>query len=80
MPSSKAAQFAWRVIISFALLESFERYPRMGECPVERVISRRMVIHIRGGKGRQDVMSCLVPLLEALRDFWHGLKRKVDRR
>jgi site-specific recombinase XerD len=39
--------------------------------------SRRMVIHIRGGKGRQDRDVMHSPtLLEALRDYWRGLKRK----
>jgi integrase len=39
--------------------------------------SRRMVIHIRGGKGCQDRDIMLSPiLLQALRDYWRGLKRK----
>jgi len=39
--------------------------------------SRRMIIHIRGGKGRQDRDVMLSPtLLKALRDYWRGLKRK----
>src|SRR5258706_144417 len=39
--------------------------------------SRRMVIHIRGGKGRQDRDVMLSPrLLKALRDYWRGLKHK----
>ena len=39
--------------------------------------SRRMVIHIRGGKGRQDRDVMLSPtLLQALRNYWRGLKRK----
>jgi len=39
--------------------------------------SRRMVIHIRGGKGRQDRDVMISPtLLEALRDYWRGLKHK----
>jgi site-specific recombinase XerD len=39
--------------------------------------SRRMVIHIRGGKGCQDRDIMLSPiLLEALRDYWRELKRK----
>ena len=39
--------------------------------------SRRMIIHIQGGKGRQDrnVMLSL-KLLDALRKYWRGLKRK----
>jgi len=39
--------------------------------------SRRMVIHIRGGKGREDRDVMLSPnLLEALREHWRGLRRK----
>ena len=39
--------------------------------------SRRMVIPIRGGKGRQDRDVMLSPtLLQALRDYWRGLQRK----
>jgi integrase/recombinase XerD len=39
--------------------------------------SRRMVIHIRGGKGRKDRDIMLSPkLLEALREYWRGLRRK----
>jgi integrase len=36
-----------------------------------------MVIHIRGGKGRKDRDVMLSPkLLDALRVYWRGLKRK----
>jgi site-specific recombinase XerD len=36
-----------------------------------------MVIHIQGGKGREDRDVMLSPkLLEALREYWRGLKHK----
>jgi site-specific recombinase XerD len=44
---------------------------------VSDVDSKRMVIHIRGGKGRKDRDVMLSPkLLEALREHWRGLRRK----
>jgi integrase/recombinase XerD len=44
---------------------------------IPHIDSRRMVIHIRGGKRRQDRDVMLSPkLLEALREYWRGLRRK----
>ena len=41
------------------------------------VDSKRMVIHIQGGKGRKDRDVMLSPkLLEELREHWHRLRRK----
>jgi integrase/recombinase XerD len=41
------------------------------------VDSKRMVIHIQGGKGRKDRAVMLSPkLLEELREHWHRLRRK----
>jgi site-specific recombinase XerD len=40
--------------------------------------SQRMVVHIRGGKGREDRDVMLSPvLLEALREHWSRIKPKV---
>jgi integrase len=39
--------------------------------------SRRLIIHIQGGKGRKDRDVMLSrELLEALREYWRGLRRK----
>jgi site-specific recombinase XerD len=39
--------------------------------------SQRMVVHIHGGKGNRDRDVMLSPkLLDALRDYWRGLRRK----
>jgi len=44
---------------------------------VRDVDSQRMVIHVRGGKGRQDRDVMLSPkLLDELRKHWHRLPRK----
>jgi integrase/recombinase XerD len=44
---------------------------------VSDIDSKRMVIHVQGGKGRKDRDVLLSPkLLEALREHWRGLQRK----
>ncbi len=44
---------------------------------ISNIDSKRMVIHVQGGKGRKDRDVMLSPkLLEALREHWRGLRHK----
>ena len=53
------------------------RRAELARLQISDIDSRRMVIHIRSGKGRQDRDVMLSPrLLEALRDYWRSLKCK----
>ncbi len=51
------------------------RRAELAHLKVSDIDSKRMVIHVQGGKGRKDIM--LSPrLLEVLREHWRSLKRK----
>ncbi len=53
------------------------RRAELAHLKVSDVDSQRMVIHVQGGKGRKDRDVMLSPkLLEALRTYWRGLRRK----
>ncbi|MFY9939982.1 MAG: tyrosine-type recombinase/integrase [Silvibacterium sp.] len=52
------------------------RRAEVARLTVSDIDSQRMVVHIRGGKGRKDRDVMLSPaLLEELRTYWRGLRR-----
>ncbi len=64
-------------IVLMTLYATGVRRAELARLKISDIDSRRMVIHIQGGKGRQDRDVMLSPkLLDALREYWRGLKRK----
>ncbi len=61
-----------------ALYATGARREELARLKVSDIDSKRMVVHIHGGKGRKDRDVMLSPtLLEALRDHWRRLRRKL---
>ena len=72
-----SARTRFHRIVLMTLYGTGARRAELTRLQIPDIDSRRMVIHIRGGKGRQDRDVMLSPtLLEALRDYWRGLRRK----
>jgi integrase/recombinase XerD len=72
-----SSQTRFHRMVLMTLYGTGVRRAELARLQIPDIDSRRMVIHIRGGKGRQDRDVMLSPtLLEALRDYWRGLKRK----
>jgi len=72
-----SAQTRFHRIVLMTLYGTGVRRAELARLQLPDIDSRRMVIHIHGGKGCQDRDIMLSPiLLEALRDYWRGLKRK----
>jgi site-specific recombinase XerD len=64
-------------IVLMTLYATGVRRAELARLKISDIDSQRMVIHIQGGKGRKDRDLMLSPkLLEALRAYWRGLKRK----
>jgi integrase/recombinase XerD len=72
-----SSQSQFHRVVLMTLYGTGVRRAELTRLQIPDIDSRRMVIHIRGGKGRQDRDVMLSPtLLEALRNYWRGLKRK----
>jgi len=72
-----AAEFPFHRILLMTLYATGARRAEVAHLKISDIDSRRMVIHIRGGKGRKDRDVMLSPkLLDALRVYWRGLRRK----
>jgi len=72
-----AARPPFHRTLLMALYATGLRRAELARLKVGDVDSKRLVIHVRGGKGRKDRDVMLSPkLLEALREHWRGLQRK----
>ena len=64
-------------ILLMTLYATGVRRAELARLKITDIDSQRMIIHIQGGKGRKDRDVMLSPtLLEALREYWRGLRRK----
>jgi site-specific recombinase XerD len=65
-----------RIVLMTAYATGLRR-AELAHLKIADIDSQRMVIHVRSGKGCKDREVMLSPkLLEALREYWRGLKRK----
>ncbi len=72
-----AAETPFHRILLMTLYATGARRAEVAHLKVTDIDSERMVVHIRGGKGRKDRDVMLSPaLLEELRTYWRGLRRK----
>lgn len=72
-----AAEFPFHRILLMTLYGTGARRAEVAHLKVSDIDSQRMVVHIRGGKGRKDRDVMLSSkLLEALRVYWRELRRK----
>jgi site-specific recombinase XerD len=72
-----AAELPFYRILLMTLYGTGARRTEAAHLKVSDIDSRRMIIHIHGGKGNRDRDVMLSQtLLDALRDYWRGLRRK----
>ncbi len=73
----EATETPFQRILVMTLYATGARRAEVAHLKVTDIDSERMVVHIRGGKGRKDRDVMLSPaLLEALRSYWRGLRHK----
>src|SRR5258708_10851654 len=73
----QAAETSFHRTLLMTLYANGVRRAELTHLKVRDIDSKRMVIHVQGGKGRKDRDVMLRPkLLEALREYWRGLQRK----
>ena len=73
----QAAGTSFHRTLLLTLYATGVRRAELTHLKVSDIDSKRMVIHVQGGKGRKDRDVMLSPkLLEALREHWRGLQRK----
>ena len=73
----QAASTSFHRTLLMTLYATGARNAELTRLKFSDVDSKRMVIHIQGGKGRKDRDVMLSPkLLEELREHWHRLRRK----
>lgn len=72
-----AAEFPFHRILLMTLYATGARRAEVAHLKISDIDSQRMVVHIRGGKGRKDrdVMLSLA-LLDELRVWWRALRKK----
>jgi integrase/recombinase XerD len=72
-----AAEMPFHRILLMTLYATGARRAEVARLKISDIDSQRMIVHIRGGKGRRDRDVMLSPkLLDALRVYWRGLRRK----
>lgn len=72
-----ATKTPFQRILLMTLYATGARRAEVARLKVTDIDSQRMVVHIRGGKGRKDRDVMLSQaLLEALRTYWRGLRHK----
>ena len=72
-----AANTPFRRVLLMTLYATGLRRAELTHLKITDIDSQRMVIHVRGGKGRKDREVMLSPkLLDELRRHWHRLRRK----